>query len=344
MTLRVSRPAANPDAVAFACDRGHHAIATAMALRIAELEPGRRFDIAVCTPDWEAVPQAWHDLPVRFVEIDVASVPAFSHPKPWISIGTFYRHVLPALFANTYGALLYLDTDTYLRRPGVQSLFDGIDREFPIAAVLNQHHLKPTRKLRRRRTRALLDDFGGEKRRFFQAGVLLMQPRAHVAADLGPRILRFAEERPDVLLRHSFGDQGALNAVASDLIVPLSPLWNWSGRPWLRPRVIEHFDPYILHFTGPNKPWTFQDDPFIATLNEEYRGRLRQLDPDFELRPARGSLLWRQENPRRRSPFIERISLQWRQARTSRRYRRDEYQTMKDPAAMERLIADAEVG
>lgn len=344
MSLRVSRPAEYPDAVVFACDKGQHAIATAVALRIAELEPQRRFDIAICTPDWEAVPQAWHAFPLRYVEIDVASVPAFNHPKPWISVGTFYRHVLPGLFADTYRALLYLDTDTYLRRSGVQSLFDGIESEFPIAAVLNQHHLKPAHKLRRRRTRALFDDFGGEKRRFFQAGVLLMQPRAHVAEDLGPRILRFAEERPDVLQRHSFGDQGALNAVASDLIVPLSPLWNWSGRPWLRPRVVERFDPYILHFTGPGKPWTLQDDPFIATLNEEYRSRLTELDPEFELRPARGSLHWRERHPRFATPLIERLAVGWRARRTSRRYDRDEAQTMRDPSAMERLIAEAEIG
>jgi hypothetical protein len=344
MSLRASRPARCPDAVVFACDRGHHAIATAMALRMAELEPERRFDIAVCTPDWESVPRSWHDLPVRFVEIDVASVPAFRHPKAWISVGTFYRHVLPGLFEGTYRAILYLDTDTYLRRPGVQGLFDRIDRPFPIAAVLDRQHLKPPRKLRRRRVRAMFDDFGGRQRRFFQAGVLLMQPEQHVAAALGPRILRFAEERPDVLLRHRFGDQGALNAVASDVIVPLSPLWNWTGRPWIRPRVVERFDPYILHFTGPGKPWTLQDDPFIATLNAEYETRLRRLDPGFELAPARDSLLWRESNPRHGFPLFERIALSRRRRRRAWRFGHDEARTMRNLAPMERLIAEAEVG
>ena len=344
MSLRVSRPAEHADAVVFACDKGHHAIATAVAQRIAELEPARRFDIAVCTPDWDHIPRAWHDLPVRFVEIDVASVPAFRHPKAWISVGTFYRHVLPQLFLDTYRALLYLDTDTWLRRPGLQGLFDRIDREFPIAAVLDRQHLKPARKLRRRRVRALFDDLGGSKRRFFQAGVLLMQPRFHVAERLGERILRYADEQAEVLLRHRFGDQGALNAVASDLITPLSPLWNWTGRPWIRPQVVAHFEPYILHFTGPGKPWTLQDDPFIATLNEEYRTRLRRLEPTFELQPARGSLLWRETHPRHRLPLLERIALRQRKRRRAWRFTKDEAETMSNLAPMERLIAEAEVG
>ncbi len=344
MRLRSSRPASQPDAVVFACDRGHLAIALCVALRIDRLEPDRRFDIVICTPDWDAIPQAWHDTPVRFAEIDVSRVPAFDHPKPWISVGTFYRHVLPELLQDDYRALLYLDTDTYLRRPGVQGLFDRIDREFPIAAVLDRLHLKPERKLNRRKRRGLFDDFGGTSRRFFQAGVLLMQPRLHVAEGLGRRILAFAEDSADVLLRHRFGDQGALNAVASDVIVPLSPLWNWTGRPWLRPAVVDRFDPYVLHFTGPNKPWHLQDDPFVAELNPDYFDCLGRHDPGFAPRPARGSLMWRRDNPRHAQPWVELLAVAYRRRRSTWRFDHDERTTMAHLEPMERLIAAAEVG
>ncbi len=344
MPLRSSRPPQHRDAVVFACDAGHLSIALCVAARIDRLEPDRRFDLAICTPDWDAIRPEWHELPVRFVEIDVSAVPAFAHPKPWISVGTFYRHVLPELLQDDYRALLYLDTDTYLRRTGVQHLFDQIEREFPIAAVLDRQHLKPERKLKRRRERALFDDFGGTRRRFFQAGVLLMQPRLHVAEGLGRRILRFADESADVLLRHRFGDQGALNAVASDVIVPLSPLWNWTGRQYLRPQVVAHFDPYLLHFTGPNKPWTLQDDPFIAELNAEYFAFLSAHDPDFVVRPARGSLLWRGNNPRYSVRWLEALDYARRKRRTAWRFGHDEKTTMANLAPMERMIEAAEIG
>lgn len=344
MPLRATTPARHPDAVALACDTGQLAIALCVALRIDRLEPGRRFDLVIATPDWEAIRPAWRDLPVRFVEIDAACVPAFRHPKPWISVGTFYRHLLPELLRRDYARLLYLDTDVYLRRPGIGGLLDRATGDWPIAAALDRIHLKPGRKLRRPATAALLDDFGGARRRFFQAGVLLLQTGPHAAQGLGPRILRFADEGAAVLHRHRFGDQGALNAVAADAIEPLSPLWNWTGRPWLRPRVLARFDPHLLHFTGPGKPWTLQDDPFIATLNEEYFDCLARLDPGFRPRPARLSLPWRAANPQHRIAVVERLGLALRRFRHARRLPREEAASLRNAAAMERMIAEARVG
>ena len=125
-----------------------------------------------------------------------------------------------------------------------------------------------------------------------------MQTAPHVAANLGPRILAFATDSAEVLHRHRLGDQAALNAVAADEIVPLSPLWNWHSSNWLRPEIVAHYDPHILHFTGPNKPWVIQDDPFVAELTPRYTATLRRLVPGWEPAPREGSLAWYAAHPR----------------------------------------------
>ena len=59
-----------------------------------------------------------------------AAIPPIRHPNPRITLGTFYRHLLPGLLRDEYRALLYMDTDTWLRRPGIQGLFDRIAGDY----------------------------------------------------------------------------------------------------------------------------------------------------------------------------------------------------------------------
>ena len=341
--LRTSRPAQHPDAVVLACDANHLAVALTVALHIDRTEPERRFDLAICTPDWDSIRTEWRDLPVRFVEIDVAAVPAFVHPKPWISVGTFYRHVLPQLLAPDYARLLYLDTDVHLRRPGIQGLFDRTVGDFAIAATADFVAVKAPHKARRRRSRELVTNLGGTGGQYYQAGVLLMQTGPHVDQRLGERILSFATESADVLHRHRLGDQAALNAVAADLIVPLSPLWNWHSSNWLRREIVEHYDPYILHFTGPNKPWVLQDDPFVGALNDSYFTTLSRLDPGFAPRAREGSLAWLGEHPRYRFGPVNAAHRALRRRRIARKFGAETAKTIARYDAMDRLIAATQV-
>ena len=344
MSLRTSRPAQHPDAVVLACDANHLAVALTVALHIDRTEPERHFDLAICTPDWNAIRPEWCSLPVRFVEIDVATVPAFVHPKPWISAGTFYRHLLPQLLAPEYARLLYLDTDVHLRRPGIQGLFDRTVGDFVIAATPDFVTVKAPHKSRRRRSRELVENLGGAGGRYFQAGVLLMQTGPHVDQRLGERILSFATESADVLHRRRLGDQAALNAVAADLIVPLSPLWNWHNSNWLRRDIVEHYDPNVLHFTGPNKPWVIQDDPFVAALNDSYFETLSQLDPDFAPRLREGSLPWLREHPRYRFEPLNAVHRALRHRRIARKFGAETAETIAREDAMDRLISESEIG
>jgi hypothetical protein len=344
MALRASRPAEHRDAVAFACDDRHLAIAATVALHIAETEPDRRFDLCVCTPAWDAISADWFDLPIRWIEIDVTSVPAFQHPKAWISVGTFYRHLLPALLAQDYDRLLYLDTDVHLRRSGIQGLLDRATEPFAIAASPDFVAVKAPRKARRRRSRELVENLGGQQGQYWQAGVLLMQTAPHVEARLGPRILQFATESAEVLHRHRLGDQAALNAVAADEIVPLSPLWNWHSSNWLRREIVARFDPYILHFTGPNKPWVIQDDPFVAELTPRYVETMRKLLPGWSPQPRERSLAWYESNPRYGFTPADALHRALRRRRIRRKFGRETARTATRYAAMDRLIESTRIG
>lgn len=344
MTLRTSRPAHYPDAVTLACDANHLAIAAAVALHIGETEPERRFDLCVCTPDWDAIQPQWFDLPIRWVEIDVSKVPAFQHPKAWISVGTFYRHLLPALLAHDYGRLFYVDTDVHLRRAGIQGLFDRTNEVFAIAAAPDFVAVKAPHKARRRRSRELVENLGGQQGQYWQAGVLLMQTAPHVAARLGERILDFATNSSDVLHRHRLGDQAALNAVAADEIVPLSPLWNWHSSNWLRREIVAHYNPYILHFTGPNKPWVVQDDPFVAELTPLYTGTLGRLQPGWVPAARERSLAWYSANPRYGFAPADALHRMLRRRRIGRKFGTETATTLDRYGAMDTLIASTRIG
>ena len=56
MPVQASQPAQHSDAAIFACDAGHLPYAWVAALQIARMEPERRFDIVIASPDLGAVP------------------------------------------------------------------------------------------------------------------------------------------------------------------------------------------------------------------------------------------------------------------------------------------------
>ena len=66
--LRDSRPAAHRDCAIFSCDRGHLPYAHVAAQRIVDAHPDLAFDVALATPDYDAVPQVflrWNPDPHR---------------------------------------------------------------------------------------------------------------------------------------------------------------------------------------------------------------------------------------------------------------------------------------
>ncbi len=305
--LDQTRPRASDNAVILACDDGHLPFALFALDRIHRTEPDGPFDLVLAMPDISNVPAKHRDGPVRFVQLDFSALPEVPMVKAWISIATYFRWVLPSAFEGEYGSLFYLDTDTYLARPGIGRLFNSLDRPVALSAVMDFQRYVHLDGKRKRKVEAKLRDLGGRDGEYYNAGVLLYQPGPFLAMDGLARFCAAAQENVKFLPIHRDQDQGAMNLAFADDIVPLNPLYNWCSRAWLNPPLVKEFEPYVLHFAGRGKPWNLQDDPFVESFAEEYLGFLTAEFPDWSPKVALDTAQWRYDNPRHKIPLFEHI-------------------------------------
>ncbi|XDA98173.1 glycosyltransferase [Sulfitobacter sp. LCG007] len=338
-----NRGAQQRDAVVFSCDAGHLPLAMFCADRIRRIEPEGAFDLVICMPDISGVKAKQFDGQTRICEIDVTRLPQVPQAKDWVSLATYYKWLLPEVFADDYRTLLYLDTDTYLARPGIGALFASIDRPVPLAASqefwnFDQGTMGPKR-------RAKVDDLGGASQRYFNAGVFLCQPAEFLKMDGPERFRRAMVDNIPFMRIHQDQDQGAMNLAFSDEIMTLNPLFNWRTRNWMHESAVARYNPFILHFTGPNKPWTLQDNAFVGSLSQEYRDYLGDEFPDFPIKAAAGSLAWRRQNPRHAFPPMQWLNM-WLYKRRYEAEHRKIGQETDTPRfqLMDAAIRDSEIG
>ena len=354
-SLQRPAPGGDPrrDCAIYACDARHLPFAWAAATRLAEAEgidaPGAGpFDIAIATPDPGAIPDACWDGPVQPVRLDVAALPPIRHPNPRITLGTFYRHLLPALLRPRYRQLLYMDTDTWMVRPGAAGLFARAGGAVMLAAVPAFRHepiLSGGRERMKPRYARILDELGGTRGRFFQAGVLLIGTDLHAEAGIGPAVLDWAARNEGTMRRHHLGDQAAMNAVCADRITVLDPRWNWHNRSWLTEGADRAFEPHLLHFTGAAKPWATGVDGFVASFHGDWASRLRAAAAGWAPAPAEGTLEHLAAHPRFGVPPLDAAWLRWRRHREGRKAgRRGHDGTGTAAARMRALIGTAELG
>jgi lipopolysaccharide biosynthesis glycosyltransferase len=117
---------------------------------------------------------------------------------------------------------------------------------------------------------------------YFNAGLLLVDRYAFKVADLPARTRAYHEA--GVLARVQY-DQAVLNLVFKDNWLPLDFRWNL-----INPLPAhENLEPYVVHYTGPNKPWqllsraafaqayrhTMTNEVFYEFWRERWRRRLK---------------------------------------------------------------------
>lgn len=319
LVVKENRGPSSENAVIFACDNGHLPLAMFAADRIRRIEPGR-FDIVIAMPDISLVPTDMMDGPVRICEIEISDLPEVPMVKEWISFGTYFRWVLPSIFVDDYKTIFYLDTDTYLRRPGIQHLFDTIDPSVGLSAVTELIRPRKPGSERDLNFTKKLEDLGGRNGEYYNAGVLVMQPEPFLAMDGLRRFQDAAVRNIEFLPVHRDQDQGAMNLAFADDIVPLSPMYNWRTREWLNPRFTQEYDPIVLHFAGPLKPWDHQDNPFFRTFESEYVSFLEANFPGFVRKVTDGSAAWRYENPKHRIKLFEHIRVALYRRRVNKKF------------------------
>jgi len=302
-SLISSISAKHPDAVVLACDANHLPYATFIANQIIDKEPDRQFDVCICLPDLSIVDYVWIDSNIRFCELQLPPLMMELPVFHYLSVGTYFKILLPKMFESEYSRILYLDTDTYLRKSGIQRLFNvKLGNNIAIFAAPDSIQLKmfPGRKFQ-----CYKKALGVSKNLYFNAGVLLFETKLFNQINGAERILNYAEENKDFLLT---SDQSAINGAFAGQIGALSLLWNWQTR--LR-SLCEEYDPHILHFCWGNKPWMMNEEPFLSSFFQEYDIFLRKHFPNLYRETAPGTAAWRYKTPKYRNPLKEIISRNW---------------------------------
>jgi lipopolysaccharide biosynthesis glycosyltransferase len=234
-----------------------------LAARLSALNPRPDTDVIVITPtaDW----------PAPFQIIHASCDPRFERLAPrYGAIGRVsnFRAFLPAIFAEDYARILYLDTDIYPTDARPFALFDMDMRGFAVAAVRDLSINFATRK----RAQAYRESIVGAAGIYLNAGVLLMDTVRYNGTDILPRVAALFA-RDDLALR--FSEQTALNMVLQGDRLELSPVFNmfpsleftflWSACP-----------PALIHFVGGAKPWVELKYLEMRQVQDEMRDFLAQ--------------------------------------------------------------------
>ena len=182
----------------------------------------------------------WYDLEsdARFLEI----IGKARYHKRTTNI-VYARLMFDRLLPETVKRLIYLDCDMYVRAP-IEELYE-IDMEgHPVAAVRDPYsfHIIGDTDMRRNLDLFDLADL------YFNAGLILIDMEGWRAADIPTRL---ATAIDDGTMDRIYYDQDFLNLVFKHDWKRLDQMWNV-----LNPRgPHEAFDPKLLHYTGPRKPW-----------------------------------------------------------------------------------------
>jgi lipopolysaccharide biosynthesis glycosyltransferase len=185
---------------------------------------------------------------------DIRDVPVEGHLVPV----TYARLLLPALLPPEIESVIYLDSDLVVRRD--LSELANLSPDSALAAV--QDYAVETIDGPLSGVADATSKPNGAK--YFNCGVLVMNLRLWRELDLAEQLFAFAQRNAP--LKHS--DQDALNALVADWReLPLE--WNVQSRiNWLdgatptrlitelrRRRGELDSSGYVLHFSGPSKPW-----------------------------------------------------------------------------------------
>lgn len=203
----------------------------------------------------------------------------------YVSAATYSRLVLPEIFDDRWGRLLYLDADTRAM-VGVQTLLNANLNGKPIGAV-HDYLQYFCYGIGDSRTRLALRSDAP----YFNAGVICFDWRVTMASGLMQRAQAFALESAHLCSSH---DQDALNKAFEGAWAPLDPRWNLMTvaipENVLRLDYPERLHPYISHFAGSVKPWMANFPGRFEHHRAWYRNLLRDSPwPQFAA-PANAAL------------------------------------------------------
>ena len=181
-----------------------------------------------------------------------------------LTVETYYRLFLEGVFDEAVGRVLYLDSDLVVI--GDVSRIAQVDLGGRTVAAVLDFYVRAWGGVEA--SPALKSQSIHGARRYFNAGVLVIDLRAWRDRDVRGRAITFLRDHPGQV---RFWDQDALNHTLADDWLELDPRWNRTRNYWdyledgtlpFPPEVVEQLaQPYVVHFAGRRKPWNYNRHP-----------------------------------------------------------------------------------
>jgi len=224
----------------------------ACSVKRAAAAAGDEFDIVIVVPPGDLMPEHRSFAASRGIivddTLDTSAVGRIVVQQRRLSPATLVKLLLARHFLGRYRRIIYLDADLTIHG-NVGTLFRLDMGDYPLAAVPAGRIWQDQPDAERDRTFAHFAALGMTfPYRYFNAGVLVIDPGNWCREKLDQRTVAFLRQHPDLC---QLPDEDALNAVLDGELLELSPIWNISPKRFVRGQL----NPIILHYTGHNKPW-----------------------------------------------------------------------------------------
>lgn len=248
-------------AVVMACDAGYAPYAAHLAAQIAAAHPGRGFDICVASVKPLEWPESLAQIGVRQIALPAENPFAGGPHQSRHGAETFLRLLLPGALAGSYDRLFYLDSDIWHEGGGIDRLL-AVDLGGAVLGAVRDNTQWRTPGRRNPEFKAM----GRGARPYFNAGVLLIDCAAWVAAGMEARLVSLWRERGEAMVRH---DQSLLNIALDGEWAELSPVWNWQWT-WSSRHFADLAGPRMVHFIGRRKPWADREGALPVRFRAGY--------------------------------------------------------------------------
>jgi lipopolysaccharide biosynthesis glycosyltransferase len=231
--------------------------------------------------------------PQRLVD-EIADLPEHQSivKQTHLSRSALLRLKLGDLVGDDYDRVLYLDGDVQIR--------GDLSELFAIAVPAGR--FLAVRDWKAHQTMDGMREVSEERRklsalglpqekwsRYFNTGVMLAD--VSTWRQIGPLALAYYRSHPENCQTY---DQCALNAVASDRVLLISPRWNFLRMLMPLP-VFREINPAIVHFAAPPKPWVGPLPPWGREFFQPYvdmQERLKDLNLPWHRSTWWGKLKW----------------------------------------------------
>jgi lipopolysaccharide biosynthesis glycosyltransferase len=170
-------------------------------------------------------------------------------------VGTYIRLLIPTLLPASIEKIMFLDSDLIIRA-SVAGLWNQPLDHMPVAAIQDQYMSTMDAQFAPISTYRLTDL--DPKLPYVNAGVTVWDLKLWRTEYIAEAITQFLHDYADKL---KWADQDGLNVVLAGRIKIVEPRWNYQYNAvpprtsWAERRRRMH-EAYIVHYTGPDKPWT----------------------------------------------------------------------------------------